>query len=252
MLKTTRPAQRAHHPFRGYRRLCMMWAAVFALLGLACVIIPEQSGSWLDRLAHALGLRGEIVADAGSLFHVLAASLMSVLVLLALVTAIVPAAATPYYALLLSKLVSTVGFAYLALNASAWLLCALADGFVALTLYLARRRAMCPVASEPFVSRYLSHMGVGSDGIAQYHQRLAEYPTLLRILAKLAACGIDRLAPALTLQRFCRATHLPPADFARLCATLHPHPWPVARAAWLLVNFPGLWVLAKRHEKNDV
>lgn len=123
-----------------YAHLARAWAVVFAAVGSAFLLAPRRSTDALNRLAGALGLRGEIGGAGGELWWVLAVSLMATVTVLAEASARRPDDAVPFTALLTAKLVSTVLFAGLAIGrGGAWALCALGDGFVAASLVFARR-----------------------------------------------------------------------------------------------------------------
>ncbi len=128
-----------------YSRVARLWVRVFVVFGLAFLVAPTGVGEALTCLASALGLPGRIEAREGTLWWVLALSLMSCVTVLASVSARRPAESGPYVALMTAKLASTVLFAWLAaVCGAAWLLCAAGDGFVALTLWLARRTLPSP------------------------------------------------------------------------------------------------------------
>lgn len=138
-------------PSRFYAPLARAWASVFAVVGLVFLLRPRLVVVAVDAVARAAGGHGTIDVEGGPLWWVLALSLMSVLTLLALASARAPADPLPYRALLTSKLVSTAGFAALAAGGvPAWWVCAASDGFVALTLWAARRAdGLGDAAPEP-------------------------------------------------------------------------------------------------------
>lgn len=120
--------------------ICRLWAVVFVAVGLAFAVAPHQIAELLNGLAALLGLTPGIPAGRDSLWYVLALSLMATLGYLAWDAARPGAQPTARVAVLLSKFVSTAGFAVAALTlASGWWLCAAADGFVAVTLIAAWR-----------------------------------------------------------------------------------------------------------------
>lgn len=124
-----------------YSFVARFWAVVFFLVGLSFLIIPYEVAVSLNQIAHAVGLSGEITAPVGNLWQVLSLSLMSCVTLCAWFSANNPNEGGVYVALVVAKLVSTAGFIVLTTHlASAWLVCAVADGFVAITLMLSRRR----------------------------------------------------------------------------------------------------------------
>ncbi len=123
-----------------YVLVARLWAFVFVLVGLAFALIPERAVGGLESLGRSLGLSGTLASPPGTLWHVLALSLMVCVTGLAWQSARRPELAGPYRLLLAAKITSTAGFAFLALGGgSVWLLGAGGDGFVALTLWLARR-----------------------------------------------------------------------------------------------------------------
>ncbi|MFA5940657.1 MAG: hypothetical protein WC809_14975 [Sinimarinibacterium sp.] len=123
------------------QRLCRSWAVIFAIAGAGFLVEPDLVAALLNGLADGLGLASGMGAGRDTLWYPLALSLMAVLVLLAWEAGAPAAPPLAFRALLLSKLASTGGFAWLALTvAGGWWLCAGADGFVAATLLFARGR----------------------------------------------------------------------------------------------------------------
>ncbi len=126
-----------------YARVAFVWCVVFGVVGIAFAAAPGAVTEALSSLAAGLRLRGTFSGSFGpdaSFWHVLAVSLMAAVTGLAWVSARRPEAAAPYRILLAAKLVSTTGFAILAVRlAPAWILAAAGDGFVALTLWASRR-----------------------------------------------------------------------------------------------------------------
>ena len=138
---------------RIYRSIAFAWAALFVVTGAEFAAIPGLLGTGLHALARLLQLHGTIDVSPGTLWHVLALSLMVAVTGLALLTARRPADRGPYLVLMAAKLASTCVFLYLAATlGSIWLLCAATDGFVALTLFLARR-GLDPPAKVPGFER---------------------------------------------------------------------------------------------------
>jgi len=126
-----------------YVLVAKSWSIVFLVVGLLFLAIPAELGENLTSQAHALGLKGEISTQAGTLWHVLSLSLMGALVLLAWTSARYPGRQAPYITLLLAKTVSVIGFLGLSWTVgSAWLLCAGADAFVAFTLVITHPSAI--------------------------------------------------------------------------------------------------------------
>lgn len=135
-----------------YRRVALLWAVVFAAVGLAFALAPARVAAMIEAVARPARLSGAIDAG-GKLWWVLAVSLMAVLTVLALASAYRPEDRTAFRTLLLSKLVSTLGFAALVVqDGSIWCICATADGFVATTLYVADRADSRAARSSVIVS----------------------------------------------------------------------------------------------------
>lgn len=108
------------------------------VVAMLFLFIPEQLAETLTQLAALLGLSGSITAPPHNLWHVLTFSLMGTLALLASKSAKEPTNACYLGILVAAKLISVAGFLWLtALYGSAWITCAVADGFVALTLVMA-------------------------------------------------------------------------------------------------------------------
>lgn len=122
-----------------YRRTAQGWALCFIGVGALFALLPAQVGRGLQGLAGWLGLHGHVEVGAGSLWHVLALSLMVAVTGLAWLSARSPEDKGPYAVLMAAKIASTLVFLWLARGGSAWLLCAVADGFVAATLAWTRR-----------------------------------------------------------------------------------------------------------------
>lgn len=125
---------------RTFSRICRIWSLVFLAVGLLFAFFPAGVASALTALGASLGLPGTIPGPGGTLWWVLSLSLMATITVLADACARRPPERAPYVALMTAKLVST--FACLGLAAvhgPAWVLCAVGDGFVALTLCAARR-----------------------------------------------------------------------------------------------------------------
>ncbi|MBM3267267.1 MAG: hypothetical protein FJZ01_06430 [Candidatus Sericytochromatia bacterium] len=117
-----------------YARTANAWAVVFALVLVAFIEAPERTGAFLTELANRAGLAGTIHAPTDNLWYVLALSLMVAVTALAVVSARTGDPG-PYRSLLAAKLMSTfVFFLQAVTDTPAYLLCALGDGFVALTL----------------------------------------------------------------------------------------------------------------------
>lgn len=120
-------------------KLCRFWALTFVGAGLAFALAPDLVAALLDGIARAVGLTPGIPVARASLWFPLALSLMATIAYLAWEAGAPGAPPVAFRALVLSKIASTAGFAALAVGlASGWWLCAATDGFIALTLLLAR------------------------------------------------------------------------------------------------------------------
>ena len=126
--------------FTKYSKIVHFWAYVFFLVGLSFLLFPEKISELILFAGTIFGLSGEIVSPFGSLWHVLSVSLMSIITVCAFFSAKYPAEKGSYYGLMTAKVVSSLFFLFLVWKqGNIWLLCVLADGFVALTLFGARR-----------------------------------------------------------------------------------------------------------------
>jgi len=122
-----------------YAKVVKLWAYLFLAAGLVFLFAPVQLQEGMNTFAQTIGLTGEINATAGTLWHVLALSLMSALVGLAFASAGFPENKFFYRIIVLAKSVSVAGFLFLALsNGTAWILAAVVDGFIAITLIATR------------------------------------------------------------------------------------------------------------------
>ncbi len=123
-----------------FRLLSRFWAVSFVATGVCFALAPEFVAALLNGQAEWLGLTPGIPTGRDSLWFTLALSLMATISYLAWEAGSEDAPVVPYRALILSKLVSTVGFATFAIGvAGGWWLCAFTDGFIAVTLIVARR-----------------------------------------------------------------------------------------------------------------
>ncbi|MBW8051078.1 MAG: hypothetical protein FVQ77_12215 [Cytophagales bacterium] len=120
-----------------YTIVAKTWSVAFFIAGLLFLIFPAQLGQSLTHFANSIGLNGTILVPTGSLWYILTLSLMGTLVLLARTTARYPERQAPYVTILSAKTISVAGFLVLSItNGPAWLLCALTDAFVAITLFI--------------------------------------------------------------------------------------------------------------------
>jgi hypothetical protein len=134
-------------PRRTYAIVARSWACAFALVGLLFLAAPGATGAIVTWLGRKMGLSGTMTSSGGDLWWVLAVSLMASITALAEVSARAPESDGPYVTLMVAKLTSTALFSGLAVShGTIWWLCAGTDGFVALTLWLARRR-LAPAAA---------------------------------------------------------------------------------------------------------
>ena len=128
-------------PERRYRLLAQFWSVAFVVTGLEFAWMPEFLSTQMHAAAALLGLSGHIDLTPGSLWHVIALSLMIAVTILAVQTARRPEARGPYLALQAAKISSTLMFLVLAAtHGGIWLLCALTDGAIAVSLFAARRK----------------------------------------------------------------------------------------------------------------
>src|SRR5688572_20501794 len=127
---------------KAYVWTARIWAAVFLLVGLGFAFRPEATGHDLTAIANLFGVGGEVVSGPRTLWWVLTLSLMATITVLSAWCSYAPENPAPFVALMTAKLTSTAIFLLLAAMFSpAWLTGAAGDGFVALTLWLTRRRA---------------------------------------------------------------------------------------------------------------
>ncbi len=125
---------------RRYRLVLAVWTAVFLFTGCLFVLAPAHVVALLAGLGNLLGLRGELDVQPGTLWHVLAVSLMVAVTGLSWANWRRPYDDVLWRLLLAAKVASTIGFLVLVgTRGSMWLTSAGADGFVAVSLVLARR-----------------------------------------------------------------------------------------------------------------
>ena len=123
-----------------YSRVARIWALVFFIVGLLFLWVPDRVVLFLTSLAQGIGLSGSLSGTPGTLWYILALSLMGIITVCAWQSAKHPSHTETYYALLTAKLISTLGFILLAIyDGSAWIVAAVGDGFVALTLWGSHR-----------------------------------------------------------------------------------------------------------------
>ncbi|MBI1908851.1 MAG: hypothetical protein HYS22_01610 [Deltaproteobacteria bacterium] len=129
-----------------YQKTVFLWGLVFAAVGLILLFAPTALSAQLTQLATTLGLSGAITIPTGNLTYILSLSLMGGITGIAIGSARHPREIALYKSLLIAKLISTLGFLFLSWSdGTAWLLCAGADGFVALSLGLAHRYSTRPL-----------------------------------------------------------------------------------------------------------
>ncbi len=123
-------------------RIARLWSVLFLAVGLSLLFYPTGMMHFLNRLAEWLRLSGKITIVPFSLDHILALSLMGTITLLADQLARHPERRELLWLLVAAKLFSTAGFLVLTFTTgSAWLLGALADAAVALSLWFVRRHS---------------------------------------------------------------------------------------------------------------
>lgn len=122
-----------------YTSICWLFAAAFGLVLVGLTVWPTGVAKLVGWSGGIFGLSGEVTIGANDLDHILSLSLMACIFVLAVSTARNPASVETFAALMVAKVVSTLGFAYLAVGgASVWLVPALTDGFVAVLLAVTR------------------------------------------------------------------------------------------------------------------
>ncbi|MBI4563257.1 MAG: GMC family oxidoreductase N-terminal domain-containing protein [Planctomycetes bacterium] len=226
--------------YRLYGKIARVWSVVFAAVGVFLLVIPGAFGEGLTRLAGTQGLDGAIEIRGDDLGYVLSLSLMGTLVLLAHLSASAPAEPRPYWVLLTAKGCSTAGFAYLAIAAApAWWICAAADGFVALSLWAARRRDR-----PTFVTRLLAWIGAPGDRIPAYLAQVSRQVRRYRLAARwcypLVLWCLDFWAPLLLLGTWRRGSELEDKNLDFLLRRLRSHHWVSVRLAALFALLPPI------------
>ncbi len=232
-------------PYRAYQRLVTFWTVVFAIAGLYFMFLPGRLAADLDMFAGLLGLEGQVPVPPGDMWHALTGSLMATLTVLGFQTARRPAEGGPYVALMVSKLVSTFVFLVFALDSSAWLVPAACDGFIALTLFVARTLGDRATGRVDFPGRYLRWLGAEQKDVERYHRRIADMPWEARALLRGTVLALSLMAPLLLLGTWGRAARLGDDEFDTLMKRLMLHTSPLVRGAWLLVHSPALTIVAK-------
>lgn len=235
----------AASPYALYRRVAGAWAVVFVLAGLAFMFVPDMVGQGLVALAAPLGLGGQVPTAPGSLWFVLAGSLMATISVLAVQTARRPEDGGPYVALMTAKLVSTVAFLFMATHGDIWLLCAICDGSIALSLAVARGQGDRRLGRVDFVARYLRSLGVSEQGVRAYYARGRRLPGFARAAVAVAAFVLGVASPLLLLGVWGRAARLGDEEFAQLTERLSQSPLPAVRGLWLMLHRPGLDAVAQ-------
>lgn len=127
-------------PQRRYSLLARFWSLAFVVTGTLFALAPRQLGEQMHATARLLGLSGQIDVTPGTMWHVLALSLMVAVTLLAWQSARRPEDRGPYVTLQAAKIFSTATFLLLACtHGGIWVLCAITDGSIALSLFAVRR-----------------------------------------------------------------------------------------------------------------
>lgn len=125
--------------YPSYVAICWAFAASFLVVLVWLAVAPSTLVDLLNWQGRLFGFDGEVRLGAADLDHVLSLSLMACVVTLAVQSARHPESRQTFAALLVAKIVSTVGFgALLVLQGGVWLVPALADGSVAAGLFVAR------------------------------------------------------------------------------------------------------------------
>ena len=232
-----------------YAKVTRAWSIVFLFVGISFLVDPGETGRILTQLANGLGFRGRISTPTGSLWWVLSLSLMSAVTLLAHFGARDPKSHQLYFTLLVAKIVSTAGFTLLAFRLSpAWIVCAFGDGFVALSLWLARHWRSKDTPS--LLRRWFDLMGAGSEKNVQ--RRIANHDPLVRRLHPIFGWVIDWWGPTLLLRRPLRAIHLPENEFDLLFQKLKTHGSPLVRGVATLFEWPCTEVLHEDSKPDAV
>ena len=122
-----------------YSKIARFWAVIFLIVGLLFLILPFKVLEFLNALGHGLGWAGTMTGAPATLWYILALSLMGIITVCAWSSAKWPDHSETYYALLTAKIISTIGFIFLAVSmGGVWIVAAVGDGFVALTLWGSR------------------------------------------------------------------------------------------------------------------
>lgn len=120
-----------------YAFVARIWSIVFLIVGLLFALFPVELGMQLNSLGLTMGLKGYIVSASGTLWFYLTLSLMGLLTILSWYSASNPENKTLCRMLVTAKFISVFGFLFASITAgSVWLLAALADFFVAITLII--------------------------------------------------------------------------------------------------------------------
>ena len=124
--------------YKIYSFVVKLWSAIFLLVGLFFLLIPETLELYLNNLVEIIGLDGRISLYTENLWYALSLSLMAALTIIAALSAQFPQQKFLFITIIVAKLVSVASFIYSAFTLeSAWLVCAFADLFVAITLFVA-------------------------------------------------------------------------------------------------------------------
>jgi hypothetical protein len=234
-----------HKAIRRYRRLARFWGHCFLVAGLLFAVAPGRVVEFLRWEGALVGLGGDMHFGQGTLSWALALSLMAVLVLLARQTAARPRDPAPYHALVLSKLMSTAVFLYLAyVHGPVWVFAAGADFFVAVTLVAARLPVPDAGPVSGFVGRYLAWMGVDERGQDHYADMVARLPMAARIAVRNANRFFSWAGPLLLTGTPRLAGSLDDPGMERLVERIRGTRNALVRTLWILVHQPACGVLA--------
>jgi hypothetical protein len=230
---------------RRYQWLARFFGHSFLVAGLLFAIAPERVVAFLMWEGALLGLEGDLQFGQGTLSWALALSLMAVLVLLARQTAARPRDPAPYRALVLSKLVSTAVFMYLAfLHGPVWVLAALTDFSIAVVLVIARLPISDAIPVPGFAGRYLRWMGVDEAGRRHYSDMVARLPWTARVAVRYANRFLTWLGPLLLLGRPVSGGALGDDAMERLVSRLRASESAPVRLLWIVLHQPACGVLA--------
>jgi hypothetical protein len=229
-----------------YRLIALIWSLVFFFAGLSFLFFPEWVGEMLETIGGWFGLSGELVAEGGTIWHVLSLSLMSAIICLALLSSLYPEEKGYYLSLMVAKIVSTLGFLMLIGDGSIWFLCAVTDAFVALTLFYARYLDNKDTRYD-FIARYLKKHSVSDEEIQHYYKEAATRPYYIYLTWTLSIHLLTWLGPYFVLRRFVPFSKLDDKSFDEFCKSLSHHPNKIWRSAWIVALQPAFGLISKQY-----